>query len=118
MSTLKKRPVYSDSEDLGLGIKNGSFKWNEVEEKKDDKDQKNGNSSRSTPSPSDETDTAVETASSIGEANDHRFELRDITVMFPEGELTVVTGPTASGKTALLVCLLNLPRKNVYLYFC
>lgn len=23
--------------------------------------------------------------------------------MFPEGELTVVTGPTASGKTALLV---------------
>ena len=80
----------------------------EREEKKDDKDQKNGNSSRSTPSPSDETDTAVETASSIGEANDHRFELRDITVMFPEGELTVVTGPTASGKTALLVCLLNV----------
>lgn len=32
-----------------------------------------------------------------------RFELRDIDVRFPEGKLTVVTGPTASGKTALLV---------------
>lgn len=36
-------------------------------------------------------------------SEDHRFELRDIDVLFPEGELTVVTGPTASGKTALLV---------------
>lgn len=35
---------------------------------------------------------------------DHRFELKDLNIRFPEGELTVVTGPTASGKTALLVC--------------
>ena len=38
------------------------------------------------------------------EGNGERvFELRDISVRFPPGELTVVTGPTASGKTALLV---------------
>ena len=29
--------------------------------------------------------------------------MRDIDVRFPEGELTVIVGPTASGKTALLV---------------
>jgi ABC-type cobalamin/Fe3+-siderophores transport system ATPase subunit len=31
------------------------------------------------------------------------FELRGLSVRFPEGKLTVVAGPTASGKTALLV---------------
>ncbi|KAJ2929604.1 hypothetical protein H1R20_g7490, partial [Candolleomyces eurysporus] len=36
-----------------------------------------------------------------------RFELRDINVKFPEGKLTVVTGPTASGKTALLMAVLG-----------
>ncbi|KAF9258421.1 P-loop containing nucleoside triphosphate hydrolase protein [Marasmius fiardii PR-910] len=39
--------------------------------------------------------------------SDHRFELKDISVMFPEGKLTVVTGPTASGKTALLMAVLG-----------
>ncbi|KNZ78578.1 ATP-dependent bile acid permease [Termitomyces sp. J132] len=38
---------------------------------------------------------------------DHKFELRDIDVKFPEGELTLITGPTASGKTALLMALLG-----------
>lgn len=36
-------------------------------------------------------------------AKERRFELRDINVVFPEGKMTVITGPTASGKTALLV---------------
>lgn len=31
------------------------------------------------------------------------FQLRDISVVFPPRKLTLVTGPTASGKTALLV---------------
>ena len=40
---------------------------------------------------------------SVEDSRDRLFELRDISISFPEGELTVVTGPTASGKTALLV---------------
>lgn len=32
------------------------------------------------------------------------FELRNISLGLPKDKLTVVTGPTASGKTALLVC--------------
>ena len=48
--------------------------------------------------------------------DDYRFELKGINVIFPEGKLTVVTGPTASGKTALLLAQLGemtmLPRRH------
>jgi ABC-type glutathione transport system ATPase component len=36
-----------------------------------------------------------------------RFELLDVDLTVPEGKLTLVTGPTASGKTALLMALLG-----------
>jgi hypothetical protein len=88
-----------------LGIENGTFKWNEVEEK-DDKTPKAAGSVASTPTenPVRETNDDSERRSiTASEASDHRFELKDIDVMFPERQLTVVTGPTASGKTALLV---------------
>ncbi|KAH9854525.1 multidrug resistance-associated ABC transporter [Lenzites betulinus] len=127
VSTLKKGHVPpSDDTSTGLGIVNGTFKWNEVEEKKeDDKDKGKGkdapkkangsngvNGSSPEPSdgagPSDDTSTIADSASVLGANNgDHRFELKDITVLFPEGQLTVVTGPTASGKTALLMALLG-----------
>ena len=72
-----------------LGIVGGSFMWNVVEEGKEKNRAKNQGESLA--------DKA------------HRFELRDINVMFPEGELTLITGPTASGKTALLVSILFHP---------
>ena len=68
------------------------------------------------PSPTsynDDVDAAarsgVETAASdyesllAGSEADQKVELRDITARFPEGQLSVVTGPAASGKAALLV---------------
>lgn len=103
VSTLKNDKFQSSaSEDSGLGIVNGSFKWNEVEDPKD-KDQGKKPKNGQPPTASDDTDTVFESQSMLAEDTDHRFELRDITVTFPERELTVVTGPTASGKTALLV---------------
>lgn len=118
MSTIKKGRVPPSAEaETGLGIAHGSFKWNEVEEKKDDKAKgkdagkangSNGHGAAATTS--DEVATAVDDASVVSatpSASDHRFELRDIDVRFPEGKLTVVTGPTASGKTALLMALLG-----------
>ncbi|KAI0048024.1 multidrug resistance-associated ABC transporter [Auriscalpium vulgare] len=87
-----------------LGIDNGTFKWNEVEEKVNDKvDAKKNTSPAGTPVPSDEVDRVSLTA----ETEDHRFELKDITITFPDGKLSLVTGPTASGKTALLMALLG-----------
>jgi len=101
----------------GLGIVGGSFKWNAVEEKVDDvkgkkADRPGGGASEATSATVEGTDAATVTGQVEGAEEgesllaadaDHRFELRDISVMFPEGELTLVTGPTASGKTALLV---------------
>lgn len=95
----------------GLGIERGIFKWNEIEEQKDEAPGKsvatNGSSNRhgsertTTISGEDDSATAVDTGSTAEE--ERRFELTDINVMFPEEQLTVITGPTASGKTALLV---------------
>ena len=108
VSSLKKSRLPPSAEELdedGLGIENGSFKWNEVPEGDDGGEDANKKRSSST----EEVDTAVEEpADRNGEGSgadngDHRFELRDVDVLFPEGELTVITGPTASGKTALLV---------------
>lgn len=93
-------------DDKGLGLVNASFKWNEVEEAENqDKDKGKAASPTAT---SDDTTTAVNNSSTDvdlfnDDLTDHRFELRDVSVMFPEGELSVITGPTASGKTALLV---------------
>ena len=116
-STEPYLPGGEDEE--GLGLENATLKWNEVVDAEKEKEQdktKNGvfGASASSPTSSnDDVDTAatsdVETAASDSESllagleTDHKFELRDITVRFPEGQLSVVTGPTASGKTALLV---------------
>jgi len=55
------------------------------------------------------SDESVSTVSAVSESAEsgRRFELRDINIDFPAGELTVITGPTASGKTALLMALMG-----------
>ncbi|EEB99705.1 hypothetical protein MPER_00560, partial [Moniliophthora perniciosa FA553] len=86
-------------------------KWNEVEPEDKEKDSEqakkatppesstptdqNGGDHSGQPSEASDTLTIRSQTPSNGESGDHRFELRDISVLFPEGELTVVTGPTA-----------------------
>jgi hypothetical protein len=92
-------PIESPSDDGRLGIENGFFRWNQVEQVKDERPPTPANSAPE----SDDNDTTVErSAYSDGGAED-TFELKDINVMFPSGKLSVISGPTASGKTALLV---------------
>jgi ABC-type multidrug transport system fused ATPase/permease subunit len=107
VSSLKKD--YSEphlfGDDEGLGLECATFKWNEIVEvvMKGKQLGQNKSSSSSTISlVTDEASTVVD-AESFGDRGDRVFELRNLTIRFPEGELTVVTGPTASGKTALLV---------------
>ncbi|KAF8890917.1 multidrug resistance-associated ABC transporter [Infundibulicybe gibba] len=102
--TTPHLPGGSDEE--GLGLANASFKWNEVEEKADNKG-KDKDKTASRPLSNFSTDSSTDVGSPTDEFPDHRFELRDINVMFPEGELSVITGPTASGKTALLMAMLG-----------
>ncbi|KAF8836435.1 P-loop containing nucleoside triphosphate hydrolase protein [Paxillus ammoniavirescens] len=121
VSSIKRSRLPADSlaTDDGLAIEGGTFRWNEVPDKAADEtkngstngkgDGKNGKSKSNSPMPSDDTSTAVDAESMTGASvvEDHKFELRDISVRFPEGELTVITGPTASGKTAMLLALLG-----------
>ena len=107
VSSLKKN--YSEpslfGDDQGLGLEGATLKWNEVVEVVEKGKQlgQNETSSSSTISlVNDEASTVVDTES-ISDRGGRAFELRNMTIRFPEGELTVVTGPTASGKTALLV---------------
>lgn len=108
-----------------LGIVNGWFKWNEVDRSADDKPEKttivgrvkglmtsfrSRLATRSMPGssilPTARASAAllsVPSDSGSSAKEERRFELRDINVVFPDGKMTVVTGPTASGKSALLV---------------
>ncbi|KAJ7479990.1 hypothetical protein B0H11DRAFT_2173507 [Mycena galericulata] len=101
VSSLKKDrsgPASFEAEDDRLGLENASFKWNEVEEVAAAKDDKKSLASS-------ETDSILTAGSET--VTDHKFELKDLSVIFPQGELTLVTGPTASGKTALLLAILG-----------
>ena len=104
VSSLKKdsSEPYLSGNDEGLGLEGATLKWNQVVEVVDKGNQKKSPASPTTSLVADETSTVVD-SESIGDNGDRVFELRNVTVRFPEGELTVVTGPTASGKTALLV---------------
>jgi len=84
-------------EDSRLGIEHASFKWNVVDE------DKNKNPSpvpetlpKSTALSIPESEPAPGDSISIRneEVEDHRFELRDINVVFPDRQLTLVTGPS------------------------
>ena len=108
VSSLKKSELTLAEDTVeGLGIEHGTFRWNEVQQAKDEQSKKTTNTPSTNGSQAtggdDDAATAVDSASVTGSETDRRFELTDLTVMFPEGELTVITGPTASGKTALLV---------------
>ena len=100
-----------------LGIRNGCFRWNEALQegptKKEDKRVpywkfwKHLGSLRRKPQPTSGDNGSTVTAVSESSVAGRRFELRDINIDFPLGELTVITGPTASGKTALLMALMG-----------
>ncbi|KAI0030294.1 multidrug resistance-associated ABC transporter [Vararia minispora EC-137] len=114
VSSLKAPPSgsfrdYSDEVYKGFGIETGTFRWNEACQRNDEGTidgvvaGKPGLES-STGDSAGQLDRESLTAINAGK---RRFELRDISVMFPEGKMTIVTGPTASGKTALLMALLG-----------
>ncbi|TFK50258.1 P-loop containing nucleoside triphosphate hydrolase protein [Heliocybe sulcata] len=89
----------------GLAIIEGTFKWNEVEQSPEVVTAQARDHIESTNEGTGETD--VQSNPDLSTTGDHDFRLRDIDVTFPEGKLTLITGPTACGKTALLMALLG-----------
>ena len=108
-----------------IGIVDGTFKYSEAAT------EKNGDgpaqststtSAKATPAPatneprvstaeeetsSAATPTAEGNAEGEGETHEPEFELRDINVKFPTGKLSLVSGPTGSGKSSLFLALLG-----------
>ncbi|KAJ6542743.1 multidrug resistance-associated ABC transporter [Mycena capillaripes] len=109
VSSLKQdlsAPTSIATEDEGLGLENASLRWNKVEEAQTTEQSKAPDSTPPSASPSIADVSTIVNDNDFA-AQDHRFELKDISVLFPENKLSVVTGPTASGKTALLMALLG-----------
>ncbi|KXN85925.1 ATP-dependent bile acid permease [Leucoagaricus sp. SymC.cos] len=114
----------TSAEENGLGFIDASFGWNKIPDDRDkSEDTASGAANGKAREPSSSStvmeDTASTIASETGDVSsiaidftapddeDRRFELKDLNIRFPEGELTIVTGSTASGKTALLMALLG-----------
>ena len=101
VSSLKQPPPTTPPDAISielstLGITGGArFMWNSVE--------------RPDPDPKitvvAPADNGSESAESL--VDERGFELKDIDIIFPQGKMTLVTGATASGKTALLMALLG-----------
>ncbi|ORY29629.1 putative ATP-binding cassette transporter protein YOR1 [Naematelia encephala] len=130
VSSLKSSPQTESTEPTKIGFENATLRWNAGEQSSDPAKADSKATSKSadakpqSPSGSSES-TAIngDAASSSSAAEPVIFSLSEVSVSFPVGQLTVITGPTGSGKTAMLIALLgemnllegkiNLP-KNVH----
>ncbi|KAJ7764128.1 hypothetical protein DFH07DRAFT_1059163 [Mycena maculata] len=115
VSSLKQDtsvPLLEGAEDAGLGLENATLRWNELPKEEEDT---NGNGAGAGKALTASPESSIDGSTALGEDSgsesgineNNKFELRDISVVFPEGKLSVITGPTASGKTALLMALLG-----------
>ena len=98
VSSLKRNPYAKDRGPSKIGFENATLRWNtgQVTEKTDDKAKATTNQP---PSPSSSDQSTV--------VNEPVFQLAGLNADFPIGKLSVVTGPTGSGKTAVLTALLG-----------
>jgi ABC-type multidrug transport system fused ATPase/permease subunit len=110
VSSLKRRPE-TVSGSKKIGFKGATLKWNSgkpaevkaVDAKPADKSiTKIKRAFFGRPAPTPEPTEAIDTAPS-----EPVFQLADLSVDFPTGKLSVVSGPTGSGKTAILIGLLG-----------
>ncbi|KAI6003466.1 P-loop containing nucleoside triphosphate hydrolase protein [Pisolithus orientalis] len=89
-----------------IAVKKGRFKWKKVSNENIHLSQEQNTVQLTLPTGRNEaTPSVCPGKNALTDGN--RFELRDINVCFPKGELSLVTGPTGCGKTALLLALLG-----------
>ncbi|WVQ63190.1 uncharacterized protein L199_001341 [Kwoniella botswanensis] len=104
--SLKRSSDPKDVAPTKIGFENASFRWNTG--KQSDPSPSKPTTTVEPPSPQRSTSTtAVDSTESPQEDGESYFTLSDLNVDFPIGKLSVITGPTGSGKTAILIALLG-----------
>ena len=96
--SLKSSPETQSAEKSRIGFANATFRWN-TGKKANDKDTAPAKTGVGASSDTSNNVPAVEESPV--------FNLSNLTVDFPVGKLSVITGPTGSGKTAILTALLG-----------
>ncbi|KAK4053631.1 hypothetical protein OIO90_003870 [Microbotryomycetes sp. JL221] len=114
-SGLKEDEVTNESDQLDgkrVAIVDGYFKYQDMTT--------GASASETTPAKADTIATKLQSSDSVAhsqeeDTNEHAadeeeqdpFALRDISIEFPVGQLTLVSGPTGSGKTSIFLALLG-----------
>ncbi|KAG8687132.1 hypothetical protein FRC09_013677, partial [Ceratobasidium sp. 395] len=98
VSSLKSSTRTRASPEKPMQIIDGSFVWNSSQTQSAESIHSGGSPTKTQRTLSFDDDS---------DDSDARFELLDVDLTVPEGKLTLITGPTASGKTALLMALLG-----------
>jgi ABC-type multidrug transport system fused ATPase/permease subunit len=98
----------SENDFVDIGIIDGTFKYSEQARLKND----NGSTSKTskTTTIDEPLDSSREEGEEVNEVvveEEPEFELRDVNVSFPTGRLSLVSGPTGSGKSSLFLALLG-----------
>lgn len=103
VSSLKRHDD-GPAKETKIGFKEATLKWNAGAN--DEGAPKNG-SAAAPPAISVTDADAAEEGGDNGSIESVVFELTDLTIDFPVGKLSVVSGPTGAGKTAVLIALLG-----------
>jgi ABC-type transport system involved in cytochrome bd biosynthesis fused ATPase/permease subunit len=116
VSSLKHQPE-ATPESRSIGFKHATLQWNtgkqsEESEPKDkkakkDKQDKKGKKDQKAVTNGDSTSPTSSTPADSTLVAETPFQLIDLSVDFPTGKLSVVSGPTGSGKSAILTALLG-----------
>jgi hypothetical protein len=78
-----------------LGLENASFEWNKVETENKDPEPAEVPESHPQLASSSSVDVNTIVDADDSETHGHRFQLKDLSIRFPENHLSVITGPTA-----------------------
>lgn len=118
VSSLKRLPE-ATSESRSIGFKHATLQWNTGKQSgqpsdkdkakdkktKDKKDKKTSSNASDPTSPTASSNGSTAVNSTL--VTESPFQLVDLSVEFPTGKLSVVSGPTGSGKSAILTALLG-----------
>ena len=103
VSSLKRSPYARSSASSKIGFENATLRWNTGKQPETATDGKKDKSKASAP----QTASSSSSEDSTAVAEPEVFHLSRLNASFPIGKLSVVTGPTGSGKSAVLTALLG-----------